>query len=581
MAITYRITPQINSHTYKIRLSFTATTGHQELKLPVWIPGSYMVREFSKQIISVNSVNSNHTISQTSKNGWNISGLNIGSLVEIDYLVYAYEYGIRTAFLDFNRGYFNPTSVCLAVAGNESSPHTVTFDELPANWQVATGLKNIAGTSYVASNYDELIDSPFELGKFEKITFNVAGVPHYLVLSGVIPEFDRERIIADMAKICEFQIKMFGGTAPHDDYTFILNLSGEIYTGLEHRNSTLLMAPYYALPNLAKTNDTDYHKLMGLISHEFFHTWNVKRIKPKVFTPYNLDQENYTKLLWWFEGVTSYYDDLVLYRTGVITQEQYLQLIVDALNNVYKFAGVKVQSLANSSLTSWIKYYRQDENSPNSIVSYYVKGSLVALCLDLLIRKNSDHSLDNVMLHLYKEWCANPVGVGEDEIPSLIKAATGVDLSNFIHLATETTADISFTEIFADYGLDLILRQATNHQDNGKYIKDKVEPNNSTFKADLGVKLDKQALGYLVKNVYKDSSGEENGFAAGDLLIAINDVKLTNPERQLAFYKSGETIKITIFRQEQLLNLNVKLEASNIKLIDICLADTEKIAHWL
>lgn len=581
MAITYRITPQINSHTYKVRLSFTATTGHQELKLPVWIPGSYMVREFSKQIISVNSVNSNHTISQTSKNGWNISGLNIGSLVEIDYLVYAYEYGIRTAFLDFNRGYFNPTSVCLAVAGNESSPHTVTFDELPANWQVATGLKNIAGTSYVAANYDELIDSPFELGKFERITFNIAGVPHYLVLSGIIPEFDRERIIADMAKVCEFQIKMFGGTAPYDDYTFILNLSGEIYTGLEHRNSTLLMAPYYALPNFAKTNDTDYHKLMGLISHEFFHTWNVKRIKPKVFTPYDLDQENYTKLLWWFEGVTSYYDDLVLYRTGVITQEQYLQLIVDALNNVYKFAGVKVQSLANSSLTSWIKYYRQDENSPNSIVSYYVKGSLVALCLDLLIRKNSDHSLDDVMLHLYKEWCANPVGVGEDEIPSLIKAATGVDLSNFIQLATETTADISFTEIFADYGLDLILRQATSHQDNGKYIKDKVELNNSTFKADLGVKLDKQALGYLVKNVYKDSSGEENGFAAGDLLIAINDVKLTNPERQLAFYKSGETIKITIFRQEQLLNLNVKLEASNIKLIDICLADTKKLAHWL
>ncbi|AUR50987.1 M61 family metallopeptidase [Aquella oligotrophica] len=581
MAITYRITPQINNHVYKVHLSFTATSGHQELKLPVWIPGSYMVREFSKQIINVNPINTNHVVNQINKNTWNITGLNIGSLVELEYLVYAYEYGIRTAFLDFNRGYFNPTSVCLAVAGNEASPHTVTFEELPANWQVATGLKNIADTSYVAANYDELIDSPFELGKFERITFNVAGVPHYLVLSGVIPEFDRERIITDMTKVCEFQIKMFGGVAPYDDYTFILNLSGEIYTGLEHRNSTLLMAPYYALPNLAKTNDTDYHKLMGLISHEFFHTWNVKRIKPKVFTPYDLDQENYTKLLWWFEGVTSYYDDLVLYRTGVITQEQYLQLIVDALNNVYKFAGVKLQSLANSSLTSWIKYYRQDENSPNSIVSYYVKGSLVALCLDLLIRKDSAHSLDDVMLHLYKEWCANPIGVGENEIPHLIKAATGIDLSDFIHLATETVADIPFAEIFAEYGLDLISLQAGSHQDSGKYTKDKLEQSNSSFKADLGMKLEKQAHGYLVKNVYKDASGEKNGFAAGDLLIAINNVKLSNLERQLAFYSSGEVVKISLFRQEQLLEINLKLEASNVGLINLRLINSEKLLNWL
>ena len=581
MAITYRITPQINNHVYKVHLSFTATSGHQELKLPVWIPGSYMVREFSKQIINVNPINTNHVVNQINKNTWNITGLNIGSLVELEYLVYAYEYGIRTAFLDFNRGYFNPTSVCLAVAGNEASPHTVIFEELPANWQVATGLKNITDTSYVAANYDELIDSPFELGKFERITFNVAGVPHYLVLSGVIPEFDRERIITDMTKVCEFQIKMFGGVAPYDDYTFILNLSGEIYTGLEHRNSTLLMAPYYALPNLTKTNDTDYHKLMGLISHEFFHTWNVKRIKPKVFTPYDLDQENYTKLLWWFEGVTSYYDDLVLYRTGVITQEQYLQLIVDAFNNVYKFAGVKLQSLANSSLTSWIKYYRQDENSPNSIVSYYVKGSLVALCLDLLIRKNSDHSLDDVMLHLYKEWCANPIGVNENEIPHLIKAATGVDLNDFIHLATETVADIPFAEIFAEYGLDLISLQAGSHQDSGKYTKDKLEQSNSSFKADLGMKLEKQAHGYLVKNVYKDASGEKNGFAAGDLLIAINNVKLSNLERQLAFYSSGEVVKISLFRQEQLLEINLKLEASNIGLINLYLADSKRLLNWL
>jgi predicted metalloprotease with PDZ domain len=206
---------------------------------------------------------------------------------------------------------------------------------------------------------------------------------------------------------------------------------------------------------------------------------------------------------------------------------------------------------------------------------------LVALCLDLLIRKNSAHSLDDVMLHLYKEWCANPVGVGENEIPHLIKAATGIDLSDFIHLATETVADIPFAEIFAEYGLDLISLPAGSHQDSGKYIKDKLEQSNSSFKADLGMKLEKQAHGYLVKNVYKGSSGEKSGFAAGDLLIAINRVKLSNLERQLAFYSSGEVVKISLFRQEQLLEINLKLEASNIGLINLYLADSKKLLNWL
>lgn len=585
MTIRYIVTPQTTAHHYLVKLIFTARAQSHQLTLPVWIPGSYMVREFSKNIITLGASQNNQTIRscQINKNNWLLEGLTAGDQVEVSYTVYAYEYGIRTAFLDAKRGYFNPTSLCLSVAGYENNIHQVQFANLPTDWQVACGLAADENEVFSAQNYDELIDSPFELGTFERLEFSVAGVNHYLILSGTIPPFDRERMISDMHKICDYQIKLFGGVAPYTGYGFILNLSGEIYTGLEHRNSTLLMAPYYAMPNFNRSNDEDYIKLLGLISHEFFHTWNVKRIKPQVFTPYNLEQENYTKLLWWFEGVTSYYDDLVLYRSGVISQEKYLGFITDNLNNVYKFAGVTQQSLVNSSLTSWIKYYRQDENSPNSIVSYYVKGSLVALCLDLLIREQSEFSLDDVMRYLFQQWQQNPVGVGEDEIPALIKAATGVDLAEFIHLATETTELLPFKDLLAKFGLNLNKRIAKNHQDSGKYFEQQanlVTPTN-TITLDLGAKLDKQSLGYLVKNVYDNTPAQATGLAAGDLIVALNNVKLTNPEKQLAFMSANEDITLTLFRQEQLLSLILKPTASVANVFDLVLADANLLANWL
>jgi predicted metalloprotease with PDZ domain len=585
MTIRYIVTPQTAAHHYLVKLIFTARAQSHQLTLPVWIPGSYMVREFSKNIITLGASQNNQTISscQIDKNNWLLEGLTAGDQVEVSYTIYAYEYGIRTAFLDAKRGYFNPTSLCLSVAGYENNIHQVQFADLPDDWQVACGLAADENEIFSAQNYDELIDSPFELGAFERLEFSVAGVNHYLILSGTIPPFDRERMISDMHKICDYQIKLFGGVAPYTGYGFILNLSGEIYTGLEHRNSTLLMAPYYALPNLNRSNDEDYIKLLGLISHEFFHTWNVKRIKPQVFTPYNLGQENYTKLLWWFEGVTSYYDDLVLYRSGVINQEKYLSFITDNLNNVYKFAGVTQQTLANSSLTSWIKYYRQDENSPNSIVSYYVKGSLVALCLDLLIREQSKFSLDDVMRHLFKQWQQNPVGVGEDEIPVLIKAATGVDLAEFIHLATETTESLPFKDLLAKFGLNLTERIAKNHQDGGKYFEQQanlVTPTD-TITLDLGAKLDKQSLGYQVKNVYDNTPAQAAGLAAGDLIVALNNVKLNNLEKQLAFLSGNEEITLTLFRQEQLLSLILKPTASVVNVFNLVLADANLLANWL
>lgn len=582
MAISYQITPCPEQHIYQVQLNFTATSSSQELSLPVWIPGSYMVREFSKNIIQVNAVQKQTALKSTqlNKNTWLVSGLEIGVQVSVSYTVYAYEYGIRTAFLDHTRGYFNPTSLCLSLVGCEDIQHTVNLVDLPSNWQVACGLASPTENSFVAQNYDELLDMPFELGTFKRLEFTVAGVSHYLVLSGTILPFDEARILADMQKVCEYQINLFGGVAPYRDYTFILNLSGEIITGLEHRNSTLLMAPAHSLPNLNGSNDEDYIKLMGLISHEFFHTWNVKRIKPKVFTPYNVGEENYTKLLWWFEGVTSYYDDLVMYRAGIIDQAKYLNIIVENLNNVYKFAGVTQQSIANSSLTSWVKYYRQDENSPNSIVSYYVKGSLVALCLDLLIRDQSEFSLDTVMLYLFKQWQENPVGVDEDEFPALIQAATGVDLSEFVQQATETTEMLPYLELLAKFGLNLTTRPAKNYQDNGKFnLSTAASPEIKL--GDLGAKLDKQSLGYLVKNVYVGTPAERAGLAANDLIVALNQVKLSNLEKQLGFVQIGESVELTVFRHERLLTLNLELAACGSTIFELSLNDSKLLANWL
>lgn len=584
MTIHYQITPLTAAHIYQVKLTFIAIDAKQQLSLPVWIPGSYMVREFSKNIIQLSASSQHKEIlaEQITKNQWQLSGLEIGTSVEVSYEVYAYEYGIRTAFLDASRGYFNPTSLCLMVNKAENSPHQISFSQLPNEWQCACGLEQISEQVFSAKDYDELLDSPFELGIFQRLEFNVADTPHYLILSGTIPNFDVERIISDMQKICDYQIKMFDGVAPYKNYSFILNLSGEIYTGLEHRNSTLLMAPWHALPNLNHSNDEDYHKLLGLISHEFFHTWNVKRIKPQVFVPYQLEQENYTKLLWWFEGVTSYYDDLILYRSGIYNQVQYLTQIVENINNVYKFNGVKTQTLANSSLTSWIKYYRQDENSPNTIVSYYVKGSLVALCLDLIIRTQSAYSLDDVMRYLFREWQASEQGVGENELPELIKLATGVETHEFIKLATETTAALPLIELLSNVGLNLVERIAHNHQATGKFHNEQTATTAAQAKSvDIGAKLEKQTLGYLVKNVYTATPAERAGLAAGDLLLAINQVKLTNLEKQLSFFTTNETVNLSLFRQDKLQSLTLKLETSAARVHNLALFDEKLLQQWL
>lgn len=543
-----------------------------------------MIREFSKNIVSINARQDDCAIEceQISKNIWHISGYKPRKMIKIEYEVYAFDFGIRTAYLDTKRGYFNATSLCLYIVGYEHLVHKINLTDIPCTWNIATSLR-YEHNHYVAGSYAELIDSPFELGEFIRISFKVKEeITHYIILSGtIVPNFDSNRLVNDIIKICQTQIDLFGGSAPFVDYTFMLYLGGGIYTGLEHSNSTALMAPYYSLPgyHMQESND-DYLKLLSLISHEYFHLWNVKRIKPQVFKTYNLQDENYTNLLWWFEGITSYYDDLILYRAGLIDEKRYLQIVLDNINNVYKYTGVSKQSLNNSSLTSWVKYYRQDENSPNSIVSYYTKGALLGLCLDLMIRKQQHKkSLNNVLLGLYDKWLNDGCGIIENEIPCLIRKYAACDLSKEILLYTTTTAKLPLKELLKEFGVKL---QSCRGSYSSKGIilgkTDKLPENNGL---DLGIKVVKQDLGYIVKNVYANSPAEQAGLAANDLLLAIDNIKLTDLEKQLSLYTEKNQINIILFRNEQLITLSVKLKTQITDIYYLKIVNEKKLAKWL
>lgn len=581
--IKYDISFIPSSHYYQIKLHFNPNDSEANLSLPTWIPGSYIIREFSKNIIAVTASQANQVVevAQINKNTWKLSNLNLNQEVMVSYQVYALDYGIRQAHLDNFGGYFNPTNLCLYLDEYKDLPHQVNLVNPDPKWIFVTALPKTQQNQFVANNYAHLIDSPFLFGDLTIFEFKVLGNTHRLVLKGnIVNNFDSDRIVEDISKICEAQIKLFGGVAPFESYTFLLNLAGDIYTGLEHANSTYLLAPYYSLPLTHQSElTTDYRKLLGLISHEYFHLWNVKRIKPEVFNPYDLDQENYTELLWWFEGITSYYDDLMLYRSGVIDQKTYLGLILDNINDVYKYSGVDNQTLANSSLTTWVKYYRQDENSPNSIVSYYVKGALVGMCLDLLIRSqtNNKYSLDDVIQLMYKDYADK--GIDENQIASIIKAATGCELEKELFQFIHSCEALPFEQLLNDFGCDLYTIKA-DVITKGGIIKNKDELPKSD-KISLGAKLVKQALGYKVANIYDGSSLQQAGLAFGDIIVTINSVLLSDVDKQLSLYQAGDEVVLSLFRGEQLINIKCCLKKANFTIRYLQINNSSNLSKWL
>ena len=417
------------------------------------------------------------------------------------------------------------------------------------------GAKAYGFGSYQAADYDELIDHPVEIGNFTLASFRACGVPHDIAITGR-NRADMTRLTRDLKTLCEAQIRFFGEPAPMERYVFLVTAVGEGYGGLEHRASTALLCSRDDLPQIGQKEVTEsYRGFLGLCSHEYFHTWNVKRIKPAAFSPYDLDRENHTTLLWAFEGITSYYDDLFLVRTGLISQEAYLETLGKSITQLQRGGGRLKQTVTESSFDAWTKYYRQDENAPNAVVSYYGKGSLIALCLDLLIRTRTQgrRSLDHVMRALWKRHGLRNIGVAEDGVEKLAEVVTGLPLKRFFDLALRSTVELPLKTLLAQAGLDLNVRRAEFAADRGG--RSSAKPDRSLAqRVDLGVRTAADGTELKITHVLDGGCAQKAGLAAGDVICAIDGLKVTarNLESRLAKHRPGETVTVHAFRRDEL-----------------------------
>ena len=526
-AISYQVRlADLHAHLYQVTLTISNPQVLQTLSLPVWIPGSYLVREFSKNLQRLQGKQGGQTVhlNQLDKCSWQAHCATDEPLV-LSYEVYALDDSVRTAWLDTQRGFFNGSSLFLQVHGQQDAPHELELFAAPGlpSWQAATGLTPVkigrkGFGRYRAANYDELVDCPVEMGDFWTGSFTAGGIPHRFVVAGAPPSFDGDRLLADTQAICEAAIGFWhsghAGTraanpAPHASYLFMLNAVADGYGGLEHRNSTALICKRQDLPRKdASTAKTDaatasgpvlalsegYTTLLGLISHEYFHTWNVKQLRPAEFATYDYSQENYTELLWFFEGFTSYYDELLLRRVGLIDDATYLKLLGKTVNQVLQTPGRKLQSVAQASFDAWVKYYRQDENTPNATVSYYTKGALVALCLDLMLRHEGKGSLDDVMRGLWLRCAGGPMA--QTDLAAVLQTVAGRSYAKELARWVHGTAELPLQPLLEQHGVKVLKEPAALVQALGLRVTERT--------------------GIQIKMVLRGGAAEQAGFAAGD-----------------------------------------------------------------
>jgi predicted metalloprotease with PDZ domain len=564
--IRYTIVPKHpEAHLFEVNCTVAdPDPAGQRFALPVWVPGSYLVREFARNIVSIRAQAAGKKIRlvKLDKHTWQAAAC-AGPLTVV-YEIYAWDLSVRAAHLDTTHGFFNGSSVFLSAVGKEARTCRVDIVRPQGAryraWRVATALprdsaKAYGFGAYQAADYEELIDHPVEMGSFSLHTFNACGVPHDIVITGR-HRCDMLRLAADLKRVCEYQIRLFGEPAPMRRYVFLIMALGEGYGGLEHRASTALMCARDDLPQVGVAQVTEaYRGFLGLASHEYFHTWNVKRIRPAAFAPYDLARENYTQLLWAFEGITSYYDDLVLVRSGLITPLSYLELLGRAVTAVQRGSGRFKQSIAESSFDAWIKYYRQDENAPNAIVSYYLKGSLVALVLDLTIRRETRgrRSLDDVMRALWKKTRSTGRGIGEQEWEAIAGAASGIDLGNLFETAVRGTRELPLEELLADFGIDYTLRAPHSAGDRGGKAAATV------LNAVIGARIAADGSEVRLTHVLDGGAAQKAGLAASDCIVALDGLRATAAgfEQMVNKHKPGAAIEVHAFRRDELMQFQL------------------------
>ncbi|WP_111859862.1 M61 family metallopeptidase [Acinetobacter sp. CFCC 10889] len=552
-------------HLVHVTLRFLANPT-QVLSLPTWIPGSYLIREFAKHLEAVKAYDEagrELQITKFDKNKWRLYNTD-HELITVEYDVYAYDLSVRGAYVDQTRLYINPTCLCLGLEDQEHSPIEVEVF-LPSelkHFQLATGLKSkslVKGRyTLTAKNYAELIDSPFELAEQTRFSFEAQGIAHEFVVSGQ-HAMNAERMQQDIEKICATEIAMFG-SAPFENYTFMTMATGNSYGGLEHPNSTSLITPRDDLPKADEPTEpsTDYQRFLGLCSHEYFHSWLVKFIRPENLATYDLNKESLTSLLWIFEGFTSYYDDLILYRSGVISQESYLKLLKAQIDRYLQNPGRFIQTVSESSFDAWIKFYRQDENSNNAGTSYYNKGCLVALCLDLGLRMKGS-SLDALMRKLY-ENTQNGIQVNERTIFTLCEELTGVKWIEQINHLINTTDELPLDQLFPEFGIDFEVK-------NEKSLP-------------FGLKILDKPEGVLIQQAHRNGAGAKAGLSANDVIIAIDGLKAS--EKLLTKYaKQSASFTVYAFRRDEFLQFELQGGEIELSTVELKVVDQSKVVQWL
>lgn len=569
--IHYVIDP-VDPHGHLLQVTLTVEqpdAGGQRLALPAWIPGSYMIREFARHIVQIqaSSAGQDARLEKIDKHTWRAQPVQ-GALT-VRYTVYAWDLSVRAAHFDATHCFLNATSVCLRVLGQEHRPCTVDLLEPPAHlapgWQVATTLPRAGARPwgfgrYRGADYDALADHPIEMGTFSWSRFEAAGATHDIAVTGR-NDVDHERLKRDLSAVCATQAALFeprSRRAPFERFLFLTTAVGDGYGGLEHRDSTALLCARNDLPWIGMSGMSEgYRSFLGLASHEYFHAWHVKRIKPAVFVPYDLDREVHTRLLWIFEGFTSYYDDLMLVRAGVISPQDYLTLLGKTISGVLRGPGRSVQSVAESSFDAWSKYYRQDENSPNSIVSYYAKGALVALAIDLTVRTRTEgrKSLDDVMRLLWTRYGRDfyapgggpglhQQGLPEDGFEPLLREATGVSMSELLTRWVRGTQELPLQRLLERVGVGMNCTAADTSPS-------------------LGVRLAIRGADLALTTVYTGSAAHRAGLSAGDVLVACEGLRISSEaalKALLSRRKPGDRVRLHAFRRDELIEVALELD---------------------
>lgn len=611
--ISYHLSiASISEHLLNIEMIIPANQEKSlTLSLPSWIPGSYMVRDFARNLHSLSALTPDGnplTVEQVDKQTWRVE--NPKQAVHVSYTVFAFDLSVRSAYLADEYAFFNGTSTFLELKELKDVPCTIsmTQGQSPTSWRIACSFKKQGGADapvafsdeptqhFSASNYQELIDHPVLIGDFLHHRFVHRDTAFHMVLSGQ-PDTNIAKICEDLVPICEHHIELFGEMPCHE-YWFLTLLSDDGFGGLEHRASTALLFPrlHLPLPNefddhtiSLQSNETTsasaqrsehYQQFLSLCSHELLHTWHVKRTRPEVMISPDLSAEVYTPQLWIYEGFTSLYDDLSLARTGLVSPQRYADVLSEVLSRLLRTPGRHQQTVAESSFDAWTKFYKQDASSVNHIVSYYNKGAVIALCLDITLRQLSDnkYSLDSLIKKLWQQYGKPEIGTPNDVIAKLCKQEFDLDISSFLEIAVHTTMDLPLATLLPYIGLSVNTRARSGVNDKGGKSsadsKDSIEFGAITKTAEVGV----QVLSVLSK-----SAACEAGIQIGDRIIALDDwqVKQDNIQRLLNSKPLNSHSSISLLRQGRLLRLSMPIRAALHDTVALEIADHEVFNKWL